>query len=417
MLSVRDKNWGFINDHVFGHEDSILSQSINSFLEEQPLPHLVDKTFISCILKTYGDGWGEDSDFFENLCPEAINALQNKQAFFIFDTSDEGYCPICSFWFDAIYANCERYKIDPSQIIFASSNLKSEQLIDDYHLNHLREDKKKINVLSWTKFERHEDFDEVDYTTPENYYKSILHLTEENYNGKYFSSLCRQDRIHKSAMQFLLWKDLQPRGLISHPELDNEQIQSFQKSGIPDCLMDLHKRFKLNKSDMSKWVSELPLIADRTDFHVNWGSPGFPFEHLHHQTLFQIVNETWGDEWQDRSIFYSEKTFVAISMLTPFVINGPVGSNMYLKNIGYELYDDWFDDYSFDSEESYVERCLLLSKLVKKVCDKLENMSRKEQIAWKFKNKEILLHNHDVFLSRRYSSEKIKNFLKALSSI
>jgi len=134
------------------------------------------------------------------------------------------------------------------------------------------------------------------------------------------------------------------------------------------------------------------------------------FEKIHSKTIFQIVNETEMDDYQNTALFLSEKTFRPISQFQPFVIYGQPGSNYILKELGYKLYDEWFD-LSFDLEKDHVLRYKKLLISVKEACKQLDSMSAKQQIAWRFKNKELLMHNYSTMKKQQYSRDKLVQFI------
>jgi hypothetical protein len=52
---------------------------------------------------------------------------------------------------------------------------------------------------------------------------------------------------------------------------------------------------------------------------------------------------------------------------------------------------------------------LLIS--VKEACKQLDSMSAKQQIAWRFKNKELLMHNYSTMKKQQYSRDKLVQFI------
>ena len=367
------------------------------------LNHIKQKQFISAYIRYPHQGllpWPKNADVFESLELSFIEKIRNKQCFFVIDASEEGYCPVESGWFDAFYNTFGLYQINPRQVIFASSNLKDEENMQLYaKINNVV----PMHVVSWNKFETHIDLNlQTDTIASLDYFVA---KTQTDFTGeKFFSSLCRAARPHKTLMQFLIWARCKHWAIISHDA--DMHLPEIQKHLFPADLcvqLDQHS---------SNWLDALPLIADYEDFSVNWAIET-PFQHLHTSCLFQIVNETWGDEWSDRSKFYSEKSFMAMSCFTPFLINGSVGLNHYLENIGYKLYRDWFD-YSFDFEENYQTRCSMISDQVVELCKKLQSMSKDQQIEWKFQNSEILTHNYNTMKERTFSIEKYKSISQIL---
>lgn len=339
--------------------------------------------------------WSTTSDIFEFLSEEILLKIKNKETFFVFDSSTEGFSPILDFpFFDMLYFNCEKYNVDPEMIIYVSSNLKDEDNIKNYCQE---KNKKPFNVFSFVSFEKVVR-SPTKIETEENF-------CQEMFQDKYFSSLSRVIRYYRSIATFLLCQDpVKDRALISHDSLPKEiNLEHWQiKHGLQEY----------NYKTIKRWAKSLPLIVDKHKFKNNWALEN-DYYNIHRQTLFQIVNETLVDNYQDTSLFYSEKTFRPVVCYQPFVIYGQRGCNKHLKEIGYKTYEDWFD-LSFDDEQDNVIRYKKLLNSVKDTCKYLDTLSRDKQIEWRFKNKEILNHNFHVMNHSEYSRTKLIKFLENL---
>jgi hypothetical protein len=374
--------------------------------ENENLHHLKNIEYAHGIIKY--PYWGKDSDLFEHLDPNVLTRLQNKEIFFVFDASTEGYSPLHGApFFDILYHNVEKYNVDPCQIIFTSSNLKDETNLINYTL---ATNKKPFNVFSFPAFE-------LVVNPPDNYcirteeekrmsiedvFQKKYHLTKDNYNSKYFLSLSRLNRLYRTMGTFLLWSDpIKDKALISHDKLNiTNPLMWLQTCGLGDHSV----------KDFRKFCKRLPFIIDRTDFQKNWAIET-PYEHLHAQTLFQIVNETHQEDWYGTSMFYSEKTFKPVANFQPFVIFGQQHCNKFMQHLGYKSYEQWFD-MSFDDESNIALRYKKLLKSVKEACREIDSMPVEKHIEWKFQNKEILIHNYQTMINNSYAKKKIKNWLE-----
>ena len=348
-------------------------------------------------LLKYPRKWENDDDLFCYLSLESIKLLQDKKIFFVFDASTEGFSTIHDFpFFDVLYYNCTKYNVDPDQIIYVSSNLKDEENIKIYCTD---KNLKPINVCCFVSFEEAS--------------RKLLSIENEikechaQFQGKYFSSLSRINRIYRSMATFILCQDeISSKALISHDcvlkKIDNEHWRNrhFLQEYSIKCI--------------KRWRKSLPLIVDKEDFNDNWALT-YDYYNIHRQTLFQIVNETLVDNYNNTSLFYSEKTFRPIICYQPFVIYGQKDCNKHLKNIGYQLYDEWFD-LSFDSEEDNVLRYKKLLLSVKETCRYLDSLKKEAQIEWRFKNQELLKNNFLTMTASKYSREKIKELLNNLAN-
>ena len=345
--------------------------------------------------------WSVDADLFKYMLPKYLEMLQNNQCYFLFDASTEGFSPLYREpYFEILYRNCEKYKVDENNIIFVSANLKDEENIKIYAKN---KNKEQIKVFSFPSFEH--VVGNYQTKTSKDLLEEEKSMTFEKYNFKYFSSLSRVNRYFRTAGTFILCQDpISAEALISHDKFENiHNIDSWKNTT---------HLIEYNNDEIEDWLKKLPLTVDRNDFNTTWALDT-PFADIHRQTLFQIVNETLVDDHDSTSLFYSEKTFRPILHFQPFVIWGQHGCNHSLQDLGYKLYTDWFD-LSFDLIKDPITRYKALLESIKKSCKEIKNLSRDEQINWKFKNKDILLHNYETMTERAYSKNKLKTFLDQL---
>ena len=382
-----------INPYLGNCEDTVFTVMIRDATREHQYSEKFKKTKYIHGLLQY-PAWSQQSDIFTYISEENLTSLRNDNAFFIFDASTEGFSPTKDFpFFDVIYHNCEKYKIDPSMIIYVSSNLFDEANIIKYCKE---KNKKPINVFSFLSFEKVVRNTSITLEKEEEHCNKI-------FKDKYFSSLSRVIRPYRSIATFLLChSEIRDKALISHAKFDNNiNIQSWKEN---------YKLQDYTDKQIKRWMKRLPLIIDKSNFRNNWALAD-DYYVIHRQTLFQIVNETIVDNYENTSLFYSEKTFRPIVCFQPFVIYGQKGCNQYLKKIGYKTYEEWFD-LSFDTEEDNILRYKKLLSSIKETCKYLDNLSREHQIEWRFKNKKLLQHNFEVMTKSEWSMNKLIKFLE-----
>jgi len=78
-------------------------------------------------------------------------------------------------------------------------------------------------------------------------------------------------------------------------------------------------------------------------------------------SLFSFISES-----NTKCLFYTEKTFLPILNKRPFFIFGAPYANTYLKNLGFEIFDEVID-YSFDSVDNDLHRCQLYFEQAQKL--------------------------------------------------
>lgn len=386
-------------DYICNTPDTIFTMLMRHAFKDNPgnFPKL-SNTFAVHGLLQYPH-WEPTTDIFCYIKPEYLTQIQNKETFFIFDASTEGFVPFK--FFNMLYFNCKKYNVDPRMVIYVSSNLQDEENIKDYANKH---NVAPLNVFSFVSFEQVLAVDgrKVNEALPIQY-QTAVNKCNKKFNDKYFSSLSRLNRHYRSVATFILFNSkLRNKALISHDKI-NDALDGWIKD--PQLSEYTPKHIK-------RWTKSLPLIVDRKNFDRNWAI-NTPYRDIHDQTIFQIVNETEVDNSNGTALFYSEKTFRPVAHFQPFVIYGQKGCNHHLKNIGYKLYDEWFD-LSFDFENDNIIRYKKLLASITDVCNRLDSMTRDQKIEWRFKNNEILKHNFKTMIESSYSKQKLLDFLQEL---
>jgi len=395
------------NDYIGNCEDTVFS-----VLLRDPSTQIKHKKFsnrsinnfyyIHSLLK-YPPRWKPDTDIFQFINKESIVKLQKNQAFFVFDSSTEGFSPIYDFpFFDMLYYNCKKYNVDHKMIIYVSSNLRDEHNLQNYCTD---KNLPPINVFSFLSFEQVIAIDDKRKDEEaEEQYKRARDSCNANFQDKYFSSLSRVNRPYRALATFLLSQSkVSNNALISHDNIDADVIKNV-----------FHRHeMEYNVETIKTWCNRLPLTVDQTDFNQNWAI-NTSYTHLHDQTLFQIVNETLVDSYHNTSLFYSEKSFRPIACFQPMIIYGQQGCNKYLEKLGYKTYHDWFD-LGFDDEPDNIVRYQKILKCIEDICSFLDKASKSQKIEWRFQRADILKHNFKNMISSNYSKLKLRKFIKRLS--
>ena len=168
----------------------------------------------------------------------------------------------------------------------------------------------------------------------------------------------------------------------------------------------------ISRSDLKTWNKNiLPLTVDTEDFITNHALSLNSY--LHQQTLFQVVNETFAENWNGTSLFWSEKTFRSIYHLQPFVIFGQHQCNQKLQDYGYKLYTELFD-YSFDDERDTYKRWTKLKAQITRQVDHLQQLDPKKAINWKFRFADISVHNLKTMIQEKHTKNVMFDLVKYL---
>lgn len=385
---------GLIENNFLGDcKNTVFTSLMEESFISPTISHLRDFYYVHGLLLY--PHWTPTSDIFQFINLDSLELIKKKKCFFIFDASTEGFSPTKQFpFFDMLYYNCAKYNIDPRMIIYVSANLTDKTNIENYCKE---KNLVSINVFCFLSFEKAVGKPLSLQMVKEN--------TKKFFTNKYFSSLSRVNRQFRTMATFLLCQsEVAEKALISHDKFEN----------ITD--LNLWKKFHfLNDVDddtLNSWLQKLPLTIDKNDFTINWALEE-DYGIIHHQTLFQIVNETLIEDYNKTSLFYSEKTFRPILFYQPFLIYGQVNCNKSLENYGYKNYKKWFD-LDFDSEPDPVIRYKKLLKSVSETCRYLDSLSKDQQIEWRFSHEEILTYNHNTMRLSSHARSNILTFLENL---
>jgi hypothetical protein len=101
-------------------------------------------------------------------------------------------------------------------------------------------------------------------------------------------------------------------------------------------------------------VHHNPLPGDAFHGHMNplrWVNANW-----YDNTYFTVAAETYFDR---PGVFITEKTFKPIAYYHPFIIAGQPGTLAHLKSIGFETYDNLFDE-SYDEELDHTKRMSMI---------------------------------------------------------
>jgi len=382
------------NDYIESLRSSPFTSLVSRVLQNNALQENYKKSYYIHASIKYPH-WTVESDIFQFIHPPYLNWLQEGRCFFVFDCSMEGFSPLEDFpFFEILYRNCKKYNVNPNQIIYVSANIRDEENFSKFcQLN----DRKKINVVSFLSFEIPKLIS-YNVSTVINLLENEKTMCASSFTSKYFSSLNRRTRMYRAVSTFLLCQEkYSSNALISHDNIADHDIETWFKN--------------YDKDKVQQWKNTLPLTIDYSDFSSGhlWVDT-MPYSHIHHQTLFQLVNETYVETKNDTALFFTEKTFKPIEHFQPFIIYGCPGSNQYLKTFGYRTYDEWFD-LSFDQEEDPILRYRKMLVIINDVCQYLDSLSRDDKIEWRFKNIDLLTHNYKTMKESKFNVHKLKCLL------
>ena len=336
------------------------------------------------MLLGYSGSINSDTDLFEFMSSNDLNHLRSNNTFLVFDATLEGYSQMAKPLIAALTYSAKKHNINPKKIFFFTGNFKDES--------------NDINVIpiflldfEWGWGGHNLEFNQAKENCIKNYEKMIL-------------SLSRRNRYPRVIAHFALHSSpIANQCIISQDKLEKNITVS----------KDTLQKLNLTELDWINFQTALPLMADGDNFHIN--APFDPLTVLHSKTLFSIVNETLISNYNNTSLFFSEKFLKPIINYQPLIIYGQPGINKQISMLGFRTYENYFD-LSFDDEPDDVIRYKKLLSSVEDTIRYLKSLSKEKQIEWRFKETSLLNYNYRIFMHKENTKKQIELFSKKLTS-
>jgi len=122
-------------------------------------------------------------------------------------------------------------------------------------------------------------------------------------------------------------------------------------------------------------------------------------------TYFSLVVETWIEKYQ-YPVFLTEKTWKPIMYKHPFMIWGQQGSLAYLKELGFETYENLFDE-SYDLEENSNKRLQAIITNVRNLRNQRSRLNISQKRNYDKITQEKIEHNYNLFFNSDTLTERL----------
>lgn len=322
--------------------------------------------------------WDKSIDYFSLIRKETLDKVRNNALTILFYYSEGD---------------------DPREDIFSTLTV----LCDQYSVP-------RINVKVVCANGLVSDMPNFYYMPDDEVYYRYLHLTSSNYiksvnvneRSKKFTLLNRMDKPFRR----LLAASLHYHGLTNQAYFSytNQNYTTLSVEENNDPAYKWHKWFTNTRQVLDTFAMHLPIYADYlTDDKHN--------DHKHIETKFyddaywHVVAETHFASW---TAFLTEKTFKPILNLQPFIIVGPPGSLLLLKEMGYKTFGRWINE-DYDRVANDEKRMYYVFKLIWQLCQ----MSHEDHIKLMKQIEPVLIHNQKILLgSKRSKLLNCINFMK-----
>jgi hypothetical protein len=304
----------------------------------------------------YADEGSVESKFenlFDKLSRQYQKDLQEEKAFFLIDSSLEGYHDQCVFnW---IHEQCIPNFIPLKQIIYVTGNSLIEERLEEWKLENPNKD--FPNVIPYSHFEF--DIGEVvRMRTDRNELKVPNFQDQLNYKEKNFDKIKIYNFLNKRPRAHRAWfyHNLRVQNL-----LDDGIVSMNKFDDTKDLLIDYGTLEK-------KWLPETNDTLPTYAYGVSNEVEEFKFymNNLSEQSTldswFTIVSEA---QYEDKmgTIFLSEKIFKPIACSHPFVVLGNKDSLKELHKLGYQTFNDLIPE-NYDNVSS-LDRFDLLTEAIR----------------------------------------------------
>lgn len=316
-----------------------------------------------------------------------------KKAFLLLDQTHEGYHEVWLWeWF---HNECSRHGIPPTQIIYITGNLKS----NDQYAEWTTKNKitQKLKIIPYAHFESAmaKMTDNINNSIAD----QLLYKKKNKDSIKLYNCLQKRPRNHRAW----LFKELHEHGLLIHG------INSMNKFDINKSYMD-HKH--ISESEYETLISLLPMLPPSDTSTVDEFSSEDSGSYL---TNFNedITLDSWVSVVSEASFsdnlntcFLSEKTFKPIACNHPFIIYGDKDSLHFLRSLGYKTFHPYINE-SYDSLSTWDRLDAIVNELMR-----IKNMSHEEKYSFYNQIVPILIYNNNILKNKKHNVlSLIKNII------
>jgi len=337
-----------------------------------------DEKFVYNLGTVGGPKWwlcGGKGKLFDYFSTELIAQAQKGNAWIHIDQSMEGF-PLLEIQtpynktrivdaFRIFHDNLETYAINPSQLIYSTSNLIEKYNYDSWCREYSVTEKFHIVTIPFFACATQQSgfFDWIDRPDYRDDPHNVLLQDQINYKSTHPISLLnclnRVQRTHRAPFVAMLnYYDLVDDNIVSHNEFEPHLKNTIKISNWPD-----HPSF--NDPNFSDLKLKLPLTYDMQDFSVNHAQN--LNKEIYLKTYVSVITETLYEDWKP-TVFFSEKIFKPMRAHHPFVLVCHQHGLHWLKRLGFKTFNEWWDE-SYDDESDPVKRmekvCMVLKDLQK----------------------------------------------------
>lgn len=186
-------------------------------------------------------------------------------------------------------------------------------------------------------------------------------------------------RLNLSAYLYNKYREQTIQTFHYNPALDFHR----ENLGLDEIAHNLIE--KINLQDVGKFLSATPLLLDTVTYPILLDQ-NLRISDQYPNFFVEVCCETY---FTGETFFPTEKTWRAIANRTPFIIQGPQKHLKYLKDLGFQTFDQWWDEgYAEDPPEWQVRE-------IKCVVDSIAKYNLKDLARMHAEMSAVLDHNYN----------------------
>ena len=293
----------------------------------------------------------------------------------------------------------KKYGFKKENILILTGNMLANEIHQQLVSSNIVEDNFTIYPFAW--FGHHIFFHEggwkLNTDVKTSAYESFFNSLNENRTLKKelpFLSFNRLAKVHRAC----IFAELRTNPLFKDKYIvsfGNIQTLKAQETitFVEMISRDIREDYKYGKERLIEFFKthdqDSHFTYDCSDFENNKAE--VLNKEAHSRTFVNIVNESLTNE---RSIFFSEKTFKPIFMCQPFILFGNPYSLKKLREMGNRTFDKWWDE-SYDLETDFTRRLEKIVSIMIEIAswdlDKLYEITNEME--------EVLFHNFNIMMN------------------
>lgn len=334
-------------------------------------------------------------DLVNQTHPKLFKLVNKKKALIHIDQHFEGF-PLFESpstyeilkqrdFYKELHNKMDDYGLDPSGILYSTSNLKEQEVYDDWcNTNGIT---KKINIFQAVFFAQmttHYGYFNVHKRDAEILVQEHLEY-KRTHNIKQYNCLNRIVRPHRVALMAML----------HHYKLLDDCEVSMDTCSRHDMPTSYGDHPAYQEMEFEKFKKTLPIVLDDANFQFNKAQSFVKKIYLN--TWYSVITETYFQDYYKTSKFLSEKIFKPIRARHPFVLASQPNSLQLLRELGFKTFSDVWDE-SYDKIENPTER-------LEAICTLISSLNKKTKYEWlELYNtvSPILEHNYKILMNTNW---------------